>query len=117
VLIVERWLLGRLRRRIFHSLADVDAALGELMTQLNERQPLRRLGVTRRQLFNEVDRPALKALPDGAYEYSEWRECRVGVDYHIDIDAHYYSRLLQIYFECQSNLVGAYRNDMTVFNY
>src|ERR1700730_7939989 len=64
VLIVERWLLGRLRRRIFRSLADVDAALGELMTQLNERQALRRLGVTRRQLLEEVDRPALKALPE-----------------------------------------------------
>ena len=91
VLIVERWLLGRLRRRIFHSLADVDAALGELMTQLNERQALRRLGVTRRQLLEEVDRPALKALPDEPYEYSEWRVRRVGVDYHVDIDAHYYS--------------------------
>ena len=91
VLIVERWLLGRLRRRVFHSLADVDAALGELMTQLNERQPLRRLGVTRRQILEEVDRPALKALPSEPYEYSEWRVRRVGVDYHVDIDAHYYS--------------------------
>ena len=43
------------------------------MTQLNERQALRRLGVTRRQLLEEVDRPALKALPDEPYEYSEWR--------------------------------------------
>ena len=91
VLIVERWLLGRLRRRIFTSLADVDAALGELMTQLNERQALRRLGVTRRQLLEEIDRPALKALPSEPYEYSEWRVRRVGVDYHVDIDAHYYS--------------------------
>src|SRR5271167_3753329 len=91
VLIVERWLLGRLRRRIFTSLADVDAALGELMAQLNDRQSLRRLGVTRRQLLEEVDRPALKALPDEPYEYSEWRVRRVGVDYHVDIDAHYYS--------------------------
>jgi len=91
VLIVERWLLGRLRRRVFHSLADVNAALGELMVQLNERQPLRRLGVTRRQLLEEVDRPALKPLPDSAYEYSEWRLPRVGVDYHVEIDAHYYS--------------------------
>jgi transposase len=91
VLIVERWLIGRLRRRIFHSLADVDAALGELMTQLNERQPLRRLGVTRRRLLEEVDRPSLKTLPEEPYEYSEWRGCRVGVDYHVDIDAHYYS--------------------------
>ena len=91
VLIVERWLLGRLRRRIFTSLADVDAALGELMTQLNEKQTLRRLGVTRRQLLEEIDRPALKALPSEPYEYSEWRVRRVGVDYHVDIDAHYYS--------------------------
>ena len=87
----RRIILGRLRRRIFHSLADVDAALGELMAQLNERQPLRRLGVTRRQLLEEVDRPALKALPGEPYEYSEWRGCRVGIDYHIDVDAHYYS--------------------------
>jgi transposase len=91
VLIVERWLLGRLRRRTFYGLADVDAALDELMNQLNEKQSLRRLDVTRRQLLEEVDRPALKALPDGAYEYSEWRVRRVGVDYHVDIDAHYYS--------------------------
>src|SRR5271163_1875053 len=91
VLIVERWLLGRLRRRIFASLADVDAAIGELMAQLNDKQSLRRLGVTRRQLLEEVDRPALKALPDEPYEYSEWRVRRVGVDYHVDIDAHYYS--------------------------
>jgi transposase len=91
VLIVERWLLGRLRRRTFYSLADVDTALGELMTQLNDNQALRRLGVTRRQLLEEVDRPALTALPNEPYEYSEWRVRRVGVDYHIDIDAHYYS--------------------------
>src|SRR6202034_3326944 len=90
VLIVERWLLGRLRRRVFHSLADVDAALGELMIQLNDKQSLRRLGVTRRQLLEEVGRPALRALPDEPYEYCEWRVRRVGIDYHVDIDAHYY---------------------------
>src|SRR4029077_4113840 len=75
----------------FTSLADVDAALGELMIQLNDKQSLRTLGVTRRQLLEEVDRPALKALPSEPYEYSEWRVRRVGVDYHVDIDAHYYS--------------------------
>jgi transposase len=67
VLIVERWLLGRLRRRTFYSLADVDAALGELMAQLNDKQSLRRLGVTRRQLLEELDRPALKDLPPEPY--------------------------------------------------
>ena len=61
------------------------------MAQLNDRQTLRRLGVTRHQLLDEVDRPALKALPGEPYEYSEWRACRVGVDYHVEIASHYYS--------------------------
>jgi len=91
VLIVERWLLGRLRRRTFYSLAEVNAAIEEMLKTLNEERPLRRLGVTRRQLFEEIDRPALKPLPTEPYEYSEWRLRRVGIDYHVEIDAHYYS--------------------------
>ena len=91
VLIVERWLLGRLRHRIFYSLADVNAAIGELLKHLNEERPIRRLGVTRRQLLEEVDRSALKSLPAEAYEFCEWRVCRVGIDYHVDAGSHYYS--------------------------
>src|ERR1700741_3173870 len=71
VLIVERWLLGRLRHRIFHSLADLNAAIGEMLLRLNDERPIRRLGVTRRQLFNEIDRPALKALPEKPYVIPE----------------------------------------------
>jgi len=73
VLIVERWLLGRLRRRTFYSLAEVNAAIAEMLKTLNEERPIRRLGATRRKLFEEVDRPALKALPVVPYEYCEWR--------------------------------------------
>lgn len=91
VLIVERWLLGRLRRRIFYSLAEVNAAIQELLTHLNEERKIRRLGSTRRQLLEQIDRPALKPLPQEAYEYCEWRLCRVGVDYHVEAAAHYYS--------------------------
>ena len=91
VLIVERWLLGRLRRRTFHSLAEVNAAIAEMLKNLNEVRSIRRLGVTRRQLLEEVDRPVLKALPLEPYEYCEWRLRRVGIDYHVEIDAHYYS--------------------------
>jgi hypothetical protein len=90
VLIVERWLLGRLRHRTFFSLADVNAAIADLMTHLNEERPIRRLGVTRRQLLEQIDRPALKVLPAEPYEFSEWRTCRGGIDYHIDVAAHYY---------------------------
>src|SRR6202453_2551479 len=91
VLIVERWLLGRLRHRTFYSLADVNAAIADLMTHLNEQRPIRRLGVTRRQLLEEIDRPALKVLPAESYEFSEWKKCRVGIDYHVEVDHHYYS--------------------------
>ena len=63
VLIVERWLLGRLRHRTFYSLAEVNAAIADLMTHLNEERPIRRLGMTRRQLLEQIDRSALKPLP------------------------------------------------------
>jgi transposase len=91
VLMVERWLLGRLRHRTFHSLAEVNAAIADLLTRLNEERPIRRLGVTRRKLLKEIDRPALKALPESPYVFAEWRICRVSIDYHVEVEAHYCS--------------------------
>lgn len=88
---VERWPLGRLRHHTFHSLAEVNAAIADLLTRLNEEQPIRRLGVTRRKLLEEVDRPALKALPESSYVFAKWGICRVSVDYHVEVEAHYYS--------------------------
>ena len=79
LLIVERWLLGRLRHRRFHSLAELNAAIGELLRQLNEERPIRRLGVTRRALLEELDRPHLKGLPSEPYSFAEWRLRRVGI--------------------------------------
>src|SRR5262249_11249851 len=54
-------------------------------------RPIRRLGVTRRRLLEEIDRPALKALPAEPYILAEWRIRRVGIDYHVEVEAHYYS--------------------------
>jgi transposase len=91
VLIVERWLIGRLRHRVFYSLAELNAAIGELLKRLNEERPIRRLGRTRRALLEELDRPALKPLPIEPYVFAEWRLRRVGIDYHVDVDRHFYS--------------------------
>jgi transposase len=91
VLIVERWLIGRLRNRLFHSLADVNQAISEMLRRLNEERPVRRLGKTRRQLLEELDRPALKPLPIEPYVFAEWRLCRVGIDYHVEVEQHFYS--------------------------
>ena len=79
VLIIERWVLARLRDRRFYSLAELNAAIGELLRRLNEERPIRRLEVTRRQLLEELDRPALKPLPVEPYVFAEWRIRRVGV--------------------------------------
>jgi transposase len=91
VLVVERWILARLRHRRFYSLAELNAAIGELLKRLNEERPIRRLGRTRRQLLEELDRPALKPLPVEHYVFAEWRVRRVGIDYHVDVEGHFYS--------------------------
>ena len=91
VLIVERWLFGRLRHRRFHSLDEVNQAIGELLTRLNEERTIRRIGKTRRMLLEEIDRPALKPLPVEPYVFAEWKVRRVGIDYHVEVDKHFYS--------------------------
>src|SRR5438270_10592432 len=89
VLIIERWLLGRLRHRRFYSLAELNTVIGELLRQLNNERPIRRLGVTRRALFEELDRPNLNSLPAQPYCFAEWRVRRVGVDYHVELEGHF----------------------------
>ena len=90
VQVVERWILARLRKQRFFSLAELNAAIRELLDELNVR-PLRGFGMSRRELFEQIERPALLPLPGTPYEYAEWRRCRVGLDYHVEIQRHYYS--------------------------
>jgi transposase len=90
VQVVERWVLARLRHRQFFSLAELNGAIRELIEDLNNR-PLRRIGYSRRALFDSVERPRLKPLPPGPFEYAEWKRCRPGRDYHIEVDGHWYS--------------------------
>ena len=90
VLLVERWILARLRNRQFFSLEDVNAAIRPLLDRLNDKGS-RHLGASRRQLFEQLDKRALKPLPVAPYVYAEWKKCRARLDYHIAIDRHYYS--------------------------
>jgi len=62
-----------------------------MLKNLYEERRIRRLGLIRRKLFEKVDRPAMKARPIEPYQYSEWRLRHAGIDYHVEIDAHYYS--------------------------
>jgi transposase len=90
VLVTKRWILAALRHRTFHSLAEMNVAIRRLLEALNDR-PLRKIQKSRRQLFNELDRPAALPLPERPYEFAEWKKPKVNIDYHVEIDFHYYS--------------------------
>jgi transposase len=90
VLIVERWILARLRNRRFFSLDDLNAAIGELLDELNNR-PMRHTGKSRCQMFDEIERAALAPLPDTPFEYAEWKRATVHPDYHVQVEHTFYS--------------------------
>jgi len=87
---VERRILAALRHRTFFTLPELNEAIGELLFQYNER-PFQKLPGSRRSLFEQLDRPALRPLPAQPYEYAEWRKARVNIDYHVTLDGNYYS--------------------------
>ena len=90
VLLATRWIIAKLRNRQLFSLADLNAAIRDCVADLNTRTS-RHLGASRRALFEQLDCPALKALPAEPFEFAEWKECRVGLDYHVEIAKQYYS--------------------------
>lgn len=79
-----------MRNHRFFSLDELNAAIQPLLEQLNGKVT-RHLGASRRDLFEQLDKPALKPLPVEPYVYAQWKQCRAGLDYHIDVGRHYYS--------------------------
>jgi transposase len=90
VLQVERWVLAPLRNRTFFSLAELNRAIRQKVAELNNKA-FRGAPTSRRELFEELERPALKPLPAQRYELAEWKKVTVNIDYHVEFDKHYYS--------------------------
>jgi len=90
VLLVERWILARLRHRTFFSLSELNAAIRTLLERLNNR-PFKKLPGTRRTAFEQIDQPALRPLPATSYVFATWKKVRVHIDYHVEVEGHYYS--------------------------
>src|SRR5207248_2466395 len=90
VQIVERWVIAALRHQRFYSVAEINEAIAGLLQRLNHRRFRKREG-TRASLFAELDRPALQPLPRERYQLAEWKSVRANIDYHVEIDRHYYS--------------------------
>lgn len=86
----QTYILGRLRQLTFFSLAECNEAIALVMQRMNER-PMRKLGVSRRDLFEKIERQTLTALPADDWEFAEWRRARVNLDYHIEVHDFFYS--------------------------
>ena len=86
----SRYILGRLRNVTFFSLAECNAAIAGAVERMNGRE-MRRLGMSRRQLFETIERPLMQALPQDDFEYAEWHLARVGIDYHVEVQGFLYS--------------------------
>lgn len=90
VQIVERWILARLRHRQFFSLAELNAAIALLLVDLNARA-FKKLPGCRRAAFETLDQPVLKPLPTVRLSMARFKRARVNIDYHVELDGHYYS--------------------------
>ena len=90
VLLVERWILAKLRKHTFFSLDELNQEIKRLLQELNNK-PFQKLPGSRRSRFEEIDKPALKALPAVPYELAYWKKAMVHIDYHVEVERHYYS--------------------------
>lgn len=90
VLVVERWIMARLRNRAFFSLAELNRVIRRLLVERNQR-PMEHMEQSRCQMFESLDRPALRPLPGKLYEFACWKIARVNIDYHVEYDKHHYS--------------------------
>ena len=90
VLVVERWILAALRNRTFFSLEELNMAIRELLEVLNNK-PFKKLEGSRRSCFEQIERSELLPLPENRYEYAQWKKCAPNIDYHVEVEGHYYS--------------------------
>jgi transcriptional regulator with XRE-family HTH domain len=90
VKLVQRWILARIRNEVFYSIEELNGRLRECLEIFNHKT-IRSLGKSRYELYMELDKPALQALPAAPYEFKEFRYKRVMMDYHISLDDNFYS--------------------------
>lgn len=91
VQVAQRWVLARLRHETFFSLEALNARIRELLDDLNDRARKHLGGVSRRELFERIERPTLRTLPTTRFVHHDWKTVRVNLDYHVEIEHHWYS--------------------------
>jgi len=91
VLQTQRWILARIRNETFHSADELNAGIRRHLEELNAKPMQGYGGKSRRELFDELDRPSAQNLPTEAWVQREWIRCRAGVDYCVQLDKRSYS--------------------------
>lgn len=87
---VERQILAPLRHQHFTSFSALNGAMRERLEPLNGRV-MQGYGLSRQGLFEQVDQSALKPLPVQPFVFGQWKSAKVNLDYHIEVEGHYYS--------------------------
>jgi transposase len=87
---VERQILAPLRHITFTSIAEINAAIKPRLAKING-QPFQKMKTSRVELFETIDKPALKPLPPSAYQYVDWSKAKIHIDYHFVFKEHFYS--------------------------
>ncbi len=90
VKLVQRWILAKIRNEIFFTVEELNIRIRELLAFYNNKE-IKKLKKSRKELFLELDKPALAALPVDRYEFKNVRLRRVSQDYHVEIEGSYYS--------------------------
>jgi transposase len=107
VRIVEQQILAPLRDRVFLSLAELNTAIWELLGDVN-RRPFQKIAGSRCTLFEQIDAPALRPLPDQPYQYGEWGHATVSINYHVEVLKSFYSVPYQLIKQVLDTRVSAH---------
>jgi transposase len=90
VKMAQMWILARLRKQTFTSIAEINAAIAPLLEALNNKE-MRHVKESRRALFESIEKPTLRSLPETPFELATWKSAKVAPDYHVEAGSHYYS--------------------------
>ena len=112
VCLVQRWILARLRKQTFVGLDELNLAIKDLLTNLNNRAFKKKDG-SRKSLFDEFERAKLQSLPSLRYTYRTYKKAKVNIDYHIQLENHCYS----IPFKYIGKHIDVWYNNVTVSCY
>ena len=87
---VQRWIIAKLRNRVFFSMEELNEAIKPLVEAYNSKV-IKIVGKSRFELLDEIDRPALLPLPVNRYQYRQYLKRTAHIDYHVEVEGSFYS--------------------------